>query len=111
MTSVEILDFAAPAAKSPEAARTQEVVEKLIEAGFAVALMPHTASQNASARALIEKKGTAVLPLTLVNGFAMIFGRYPANEELKQFLNVPDGILEPKECGCCCIEGCGDCGR
>ncbi|MBR4117680.1 MAG: hypothetical protein IKK56_02185 [Methanocorpusculum sp.] len=28
-------------------------------------------------------------------------------DEMKQILSVPDGIIEPKHCGCCCIEGCG----
>lgn len=111
MLAVEILDYAQVVFESPEYLRIKEVVGKLIEAGFPVSMKPHTASQNTAAHSLIEKKGLTILPLTLVNGFPMIFGRYPANDELKQFLNVPDGILEPKECGCCCIEGCGDCGR
>ncbi|HJJ47784.1 MAG TPA: arsenic metallochaperone ArsD family protein [Methanocorpusculum sp.] len=111
MSSVEILDFEHIVFESPEHIRIKEVAAKLIEAGFSFSMHPHPESASESGRSLIEKKGKCILPVTLVNGFPMIFGRYPANDELKQFLNVPDGILEPKECGCCCIEGCEDCGR
>lgn len=110
-TVVEILEQETILFKSPEYLRVEEVTAKLTEAGFSVSRKPYTASENTAVFSLIERKGTTVLPITLVNDFPMILGRYPANDELKQFLNVPDGILEPKKCGCCCIEGCGDCGN
>ena len=111
MPPVEILDRESVIYESPEYLRIKEVTAKLIEAGFPLSMKTWTESACAAAKALIEKKGQIILPVTAVNGFPMITGRYPSNDELKQLLNVPDGILEPKVCGCCCIEGCGDCGR
>lgn len=111
MVSVEILDRESVTYESPEYLRIKEVVPKLQEAGFSVSCFAWTDTSCAAAKALIEKKGQIILPITVVNNFPMITGRYPSNDELKQLLNVPDGILEPKVCGCCCIEGCGDCGR
>lgn len=91
---------------SPDFSRVSDVLEKLSAAGFAISRMPAAASTNPSVLRLLEQKGETILPITLVNNFPMITGRYPSNEEMKQILSVPDGILEPKRCGCCCIEGC-----
>ena len=105
MTSLILLEGEKPAA-SPEAERFSSVLAKLTEAGFSISRMPASASENAAVRRLLQN-GPSVLPITLVNSFPMITGRYPSNDEIKQILSVPDGIIEPKHCGCCCIEGCG----
>ena len=107
MTSVQILEPSAPNTSSPDYTRITEVVKKLTEAGFSLTRLPASASANSAVLCLIEQKGETILPLVLVNNFPMITGRYPSNDEIKQILSVPDGIIEPKHCGCCCIEGCG----
>jgi len=106
MTAVQILEPESPNTSSPDYIRITNVVKKLTEAGFTIARMKAAESDNPAALRLLEQKGEKILPITLVNKFPMITGRYPANDELKQILSVPDGILEPKVCGCCCIEGC-----
>lgn len=60
--------------------------------------------------ALLQQYGETILPITLVNSFPMITGRYPTPDEIRQMLNVPKELIEPKQCGCCCIEGCS-CGK
>ncbi|MDR0980590.1 MAG: arsenic metallochaperone ArsD family protein [Methanocalculaceae archaeon] len=55
---------------------------------------------------LIAQHGENILPVIMVNGFAMITGRYPLNEEIRQILNIPRHLIEEKNEGCCCIQGC-----
>ena len=106
MTSVIILEPEHPAA-SPDTARISSVLEKLRTAGYAISRLSAASAENPVVSRILAQKGNAALPITLVNNFPMITGRYPSNDELKQILAVPDGIIEPKHCGCCCIEGCG----
>ncbi len=56
---------------------------------------------------LVQEHGEKTFPIVFVNGFVMITGRYPTNEEIRQILNVPSRLIEPKQEGCCCISGCG----
>lgn len=105
MTSMMILEQDVPVS-SPDFSRVLSVLERLSAEGFAISRMRASASENPAVLRLLEQKGEKILPITLVNNFPMITGRYPSNEEIKQILSVPDGILEPKQCGCCCIEGC-----
>lgn len=106
MTSLVIVDRENPIS-SPDEMRVSSVLAKLKEAGFDVSRMSISACSAASVLRLVEQNGEMILPVTLVNNFPMITGRYPSNDEMKQILSVPDGIIEPKHCGCCCIEGCG----
>ncbi len=107
MTSVILLEREHPDTDNPDYIRVTNIFSKLTEAGFPISRIPASTSSNAAVSRLLEQHGEKILPITLVNNFPMITGRYPANDELKQILSVPDGILEPKHCGCCCIEGCG----
>ncbi len=110
MAKMLIVEDTIPDSLSPDYLRITEITRKLEEAGFS---LPRVAIDKCGEQAimdLVNKNGRSVLPITLVNGFPMYFSRYPSNDEIKQILNVPDGILEKKICGCCCIEGCGgDC--
>ena len=74
--------------------RVSSVLAKLKEAGFDVSRMSISACSAASVLRLVEQKGEMILPITLVNNFPMITGRYPSNDEMKQILSVPDGIIE-----------------
>ncbi|HJJ32366.1 MAG TPA: arsenic metallochaperone ArsD family protein [Methanocorpusculum sp.] len=110
MANILIVEDTIPDSLSPDYLRIIEVTGKLEDAGFS---LPRIAVDKCVAPAvldLVNKNGMSILPITLVNGFPMYLSRYPSNDEIKQILNVPDGILEKKICGCCCIEGCGgDC--
>ena len=106
MKSLVIVDHENPI-NSPDEIRLSSVLGKLKEAGFDVSRMKVSECSATSVLRLVEQKGETILPVTLVNNFPMITGRYPSNDEMKQILSVPDGIIEPKHCGCCCIEGCG----
>lgn len=107
MTSLILLEPANPDMENPDYLRVTTVFEKLSGAGFQVSRLLASTSSNPSVVRLLEQHGEKILPITLVNNFPMITSRYPSNDELKQILAVPDGIIEPKHCGCCCIEGCG----
>ena len=106
MKSLVIVDHKNPIS-SPDEIRVSSVLLKLKDAGFDVSRMKISECCASSVHRLVEQKGEMILPITLVNNFPMITGRYPSNDEIKQILSVPDGIIEPKHCGCCCIEGCG----
>ena len=106
MKSLIIVDRENPI-NSPDEIRVSSVLGKLKEAGFDVSKIRISECSILSVLRLVEQKGETILPITLVNNFPMITGRYPSNDEMKQILSVPDGIIEPKHCGCCCIEGCG----
>lgn len=106
MKSLVIVDRENPIT-SPDEIRVSSVILKLKDAGFDVSRIRISECSALSVLRLVEQKGEMILPVTLVNNFPMITGRYPSNDEMKQILSVPDGIIEPKHCGCCCIEGCG----
>ena len=106
MKSLVIVDRENPIS-SPDEIRVSSVLLKLKDAGFDVSRVGVANCSAQSVHRLVEQKGEMILPITLVNNFPMITGRYPSNDEIKQILSVPDGIIEPKHCGCCCIEGCG----
>lgn len=106
MTSLQIIDTDKPNTESPEFQRLFAVVKKLTDAGYPITRISAVATKNSAFQKLLEQNGKSILPITIVNNFPMITGRYPTNDELKQILEVPNGIIEPKHCGCCCIEGC-----
>lgn len=67
---------------------------------------------NTVVNAFINDKGADGLPVTLVDGKLVLSGRYPTNDELTQWLELPKDLLASKEtpkktrvCGCkgrCC---------
>ena len=110
MANILIVEDTMPDSLSPDYLRIIEVTGKLEDAGFSLPRIAVDKCVESAVLDLVKKTGTSILPITLVNGFPMYLSRYPSNDEIKQILNVPDGILEKKICGCCCIEGCGgDC--
>ncbi len=101
-----IIEPDAPDTTSSEHRRINEIITKLSEIGIVLRRTSVAKTENETALRLLKTKGRSALPLVLVNDFVMISGRYPSTDEIKQILNVKDDILEPKQCGCCCIEGC-----
>ncbi len=92
--------------------RITAVVSRLKNQGISIEryscrMFPEKFTGSNPVAQLISKHGDTILPITLVNGFPMITGRYPSNEEIRQILHVPQHLIEPKREGCCCIQGCG----
>lgn len=58
----------------------------------------------------INENGAESLPITTVDGEIVLSGRYPTNEEILTFLDLPAQILLPKDLGtdkgCCCGNSC-----
>lgn len=100
--------FADPS--DPEELRITAVLSRLEEHGVSIKRhsrrsLPEMSTGTSVVGNLVSRHGVSVLPVTLVNGFAMITGRYPSNEEIRQILNLPKHFLEPKREGCYCIQG------
>ncbi len=111
MTKMEIFDRDGFSG-NPDCERFFTIVERLKEHGILIECHrsrnpPDAFSANASVSRILAQQGETALPVTTVNGFVMITGRYPANEEIRQILNIPRQLIEPKSEGCCCIQGCG----
>lgn len=108
----------------PELLRISTVLASLEKNGIEVerynlANAPQEFIKNAEINQLITKDGVEALPVTMVDGKAVVTKRYPTNDELISLLGVPESFLgeEPKQageadtvpedsCGCGC--GCGD---
>ncbi|MDV0441572.1 arsenic metallochaperone ArsD family protein [Methanorbis furvi] len=106
---VEIFDAGTA---SPDESRITIVVSRLKEHEISIErysrqTSPEKFTHNGVVAGLVSRHGEKILPVTLVNGFAMITGRYPSNDEIRQILDLPQNLIEPKREGCCCIQGCG----
>lgn len=85
---------------------------------FNLSSTPQEFVTNKTVNDFIKEKGVEGLPLTVLDGEIVITGRYPANEELVELLEVPSSYIsdnksiesaqsnESKGCGCsggkCC---------
>ena len=67
---------------------------------------PMAFAGNAAVRGLLERSGTAALPVVLVDGEVALAGRYPSREELARWSGL-EAVAE--EAGNCCSGGrcCG----
>lgn len=107
---MEIFETGCASQSDPEESRITAVLSRLGERGGSIKRysrqsFPEKFTGTSVIGNLISRHGESILPVTLVNGFAMITGRYPSNEEIRQILNLPKHLLEPKREGCCCIQG------
>ena len=77
---------------------------------FNLAQQPMAFAENAAVKAALERDGEAALPLVLVDGLALLAGRYPRREELAQWLAgapaaaarpVPVAVAAAPAGGCC----------
>lgn len=79
---------------------------------FNLSSAPMEFVSNKAVNDFINGQGTDGLPVTLLDGQIVLSGRYPTNEELAQWLELPKGLLDSKRvlkkikvCGCkgrCC---------
>ena len=77
---------------------------------------PQEFVKNAEINQLVNQGGVEALPATVVNGKIVKFGKYPSNEEIAKWLDIPVSDLgektteKPAEkksaCGCSCKGGC-----
>lgn len=97
------------AQSGPEKDRIDGIIQRLKDQGICIERhhVLHEAARYPAVQKLVQEHGEKILPIAFVNGFVMITGRYPTNEEIRQILNVPLQLIEPKQEGCCCISGCG----
>ncbi|MCQ2070460.1 MAG: arsenic metallochaperone ArsD family protein [archaeon] len=62
---------------------------------------------------IVSKEGLQVLPVTVYEGACVTKGEYPSDQELADYLDVPDGVLstnrysvsaanDMESCCCCC---------
>lgn len=104
----------------PELLRISTVLDTLKKNGVAVDRFnlnsaPTEFVNNKTVNDFLNEKGPDGLPLILLEGEIMLTGRYPANEEFTQWLDLPTDLLgkteraEQTEQGnesCCCKGGC-----
>lgn len=55
---------------------------------YNLAQNPNAFVRNAQVNRLIQEKGVACLPITVVEGEIVDFGRYPSNEEINEYLGI-----------------------
>ena len=107
----------------PELLRISTVLDTLHQNGievqrFNLTSAPEEFIKNSAVAACLQKFGPDKLPVTLVDDFIVIAGCYPTNEEITDWLGLPEHLLETgctgkdNAGGCCCgeassDEGCG----
>lgn len=111
MAKMEIFETDVPAVSNPENLRITSLISRLKQHGISIErynrqISPKKFEENRRVGNLVAAHGERILPITLVNGFPMITGRYPSNEEIRQILTVPADLIAEKKEGCCCIQGC-----
>lgn len=104
----------------PELLRISTVLDTLKKHGvdidrFNLNNAPMEFVNNKAVNAFLNSKGPDELPLILLDGEIVLAGRYPANSEFTQWLNLSADLLENTEKsestteeggGCCCKGGC-----
>ncbi|MCZ0861408.1 arsenic metallochaperone ArsD family protein [Methanocorpusculum sp. MG] len=108
---MEIFETKVPVSSNSENIRITSLISRLKQHGISIErynqqTSPKKFQEIDTVGILIAAHGEQILPITLVNGFAMITGRYPSNEEIRQILTVPADLIAEKNEGCCCIQGC-----
>lgn len=120
MPKIELFELpleAAATIESPEIEETMMLVDAIFEAydeldfvepmRFELEKHAEAFAKNAAIMALLNEKGAAVLPITLVDGQVMKSGAYPTLEEFGDYAGIVFSVHEPDEEGC----GCGDHGH
>lgn len=68
---------------------------------FNLALHPLAFAQNDTVRALLERSGQEVLPISLLEGQVVLAGRYPNRQQLAHWLRIAVEPLPAGRGGCC----------
>ena len=101
------------ASVDPELLRITTVLNTLKQNGvvidrFNLKSAPMEFVTNQTVNTYVNQKGAEALPCVTVDGLIVIEGRYPTNEEILSWLELPPEAMLPKqkEGGCCCGGGC-----
>ena len=93
----------------PELLRITTVLNTLKQNGvvidrFNLNSAPMEFVTNQTVNTYVNQKGAEALPCVTVDGLIVIEGRYPTNEEILTWLELPPEAMLPKqkEGGCCC---------
>lgn len=106
----------------PELIRISAMINTIKKKGieidrFNLSNAPQEFLNNKEVKTIINQKGVDELPITLVDGEIVVTGRYPTNEEITKFLQIPMSSFgsQPKvakvtkgKSGVCCGSD-GDC--
>lgn len=101
---------------NPELLRISSIINILQKNGISVERYnltgnPQIFVENKAINKILNKEGTDVLPVTIVDGVIVKTKFYPTNKEFCEFLDIPEDYLKvkfkikPKDCGCdggCC---------
>ncbi|MBO2537214.1 arsenite efflux transporter metallochaperone ArsD [Rummeliibacillus suwonensis] len=63
---------------------------------FNLSTEPQQFINNEQVQALLNEKGPDVLPIVLVDGKLVLTGKYPSNQELEEWTNIPAAELIQK---------------
>lgn len=101
----------------PELLRISTVIETLkandVQVDrFNLTNAPMEFVNNTTVNTFLNEKGPDALPAILLDEQLVLSGRYPTNEELTKWFNLPTNLLsktlsdEGTDSGCCCDGGC-----
>lgn len=85
----------------PELLRISFVVKNLAKVNYPIerfnlSTEPQQFVINEQVQALLNEKGPDVLPIVLVDGEVMLLGKYPSNQELEEWTDIPAAELIQK---------------
>lgn len=85
----------------PELLRISFVVKNLAKVNYPIerfnlSTEPQQFVNNEQVQALLNEKGPDVLPIVLVDGEVMLSGKYPSNQELEEWTDIPAAELIQK---------------
>jgi hypothetical protein len=63
---------------------------------FNLAQQPMAFAENSAVKALLERSGESVLPITLVDGEVAFAGRYPTRDDLARWIGVATPATPPE---------------
>ncbi len=69
------------------------LTKKGIEIGYVDCRSSYDITGDGEAKEIVETEGFASLPIAEYNGVAIAAGEYVSDQDLADFLNVPDGVL------------------
>ncbi|HEY5521949.1 MAG TPA: arsenite efflux transporter metallochaperone ArsD [Desulfuromonadaceae bacterium] len=82
----------------PELLRISAMFDKLAKADiqaerYNLSGAPMEFIKNGEVNKIIGEHGVGILPLTVVDDEIVLTGRYPSNEEIKRFLDLPQELF------------------
>ena len=87
---------------NPDLLRISTAINNLEKNGvkierYSLANNPQAFVDNKTINEILNRDGVDALPVTIVDGKVVKTKKYPTNDELIKFLDVPEGYLKTKE--------------